>query len=473
MNEPAYPESLCNVESEAGLLGALMINNAAVDRVAEIVTAEDFSEPLFARIFTVILNEVGQGRAADPVLLRGHFTGDPAMDAMGGVAFLSDLTSSPAIMVGARDFARAVADLAKRRRLLDRMRELTAEVDQIDTPVEAMVDRLDTALFESLQREQTTHSATLPQAFDATLQAIEDQAAGIAPHGILVDGFEDWNYLTGGMRRGDMIVLAGRPSMGKTATAISVALAAARAGRGVLFVSLEMSTPELTTRAISDLCFEHGNAPKFDDIRRGRLNEFDRQRLREARATINDWGMVLTDPAQLRIGRLAMMIRRYQRQMIAMGKTLDVVFVDYLGLIRSDDKKIKRYEEVSEISRAIKRIAKECGVAIIVLAQLNREVERREDKRPQLSDLRDSGDIEQDADVVAFVYREEYYLARSEPDIGDKKRDAWEITMQAARDRVEIIVPKVRNGAIGKRLCYFFAAHQAVRGSDYFKSDYR
>jgi replicative DNA helicase len=162
------------------------------------------------------------------------------------------------------------------------------------------------------------------------------------------------------------------------------------------------------------------------------------------------------------------MIRRIKRQMAAKSQRLDIVFIDYLGLVRADGTKVKRYEEVSEVSRTIKQIARELDVAIVLLAQLNREVERREDKRPQLSDLRDSGEIEQDADVVLFVYREQYYLERSEPDPHDKKRADWETSMEAARDRVELIAAKVRNGRIGKRNCHFFASHQAVRGSDFF-----
>jgi len=465
---PEYPEALRSVETEAALLGALLIDNSFVDGVAERLQPEDFHEPLHQRIFSAILSEVSAGRRADAFLLRGHFVGDPAFAEL-GPGYLFQLTSSSASLIGVWDFTRAIADLAKRRRLLDEMRALTENVSMLsEHPVERLVEDMDTALANALQRSTVTQSASITQAFDKTLQAIEDEAAGLGPRGIMAAGFDDWNHLTGGMRRGEMIVLGGRPSMGKTATAISLALAVARAGHGVLFVSLEMSIAELTTRAISDLCFRGHGSPAFNDIRRGNINQFDRERIREARTMIESWGMVLTDPPALRIGRLAMMIRRYQRQMVAAGQSLDVVFVDYLGLIRGDDRKAKRYEEVSEISRAVKRIAKECNVAIVILAQLNREVEKREDKRPMMSDLRDSGDIEQDADVVAFVYREEYYLERSEPPSGDKKHDGWQESMNIARNRVEIIAAKVRNGQIGKRNCYFFGANQAVRGSRFY-----
>jgi replicative DNA helicase len=161
-----------------------------------------------------------------------------------------------------------------------------------------------------------------------------------------------------------------------------------------------------------------------------------------------------------------MEIRRQRRKLAMQERSLDLVIVDYLGLIKGDPK-AKRFEEVGEISRTLKQIAKECDVALVVLAQLNRECEKREDKRPMLSDLRDAGDIEQDADHVMFVYRDEYYLERSEPDPSDKKRQDWEISMGHARDRLEIILAKARNGRVGKRTCYFFGKHQAVRPSGY------
>jgi replicative DNA helicase len=165
-----------------------------------------------------------------------------------------------------------------------------------------------------------------------------------------------------------------------------------------------------------------------------------------------------------------MEIRRQRRKLALQEQSLDLVIVDYLGLIKGSDSRAKRYEEVGEISRALKTIAKECDVALVVLAQLNRECEKREDKRPMLSDLRDAGDVEQDADHVMFVYRDEYYLERAEPEPHDKKRGEWEINMGHARDRLELILAKSRNGKVGKRVCYFFGSHQAVRPSGYMSS---
>lgn len=472
-SQPTYPDRLIGVENEAALLGAMMYQNDTIDRVSDIVSSADFYEPCHRLIFEAMLDVTASGKSANPLTLRPYVDGDPMYDPLGGgMHYLVTLSNgSPAAIVGTYDFAKAIADLAKRRRLLDEIRALTADLEyQVENPIESLVDRVDTALSTALSRHQSVSSMTLANAVKHTLQGIEDEANGLTPRRILVDGLHDWNVLTGGVRPGNVVILAGRPSMGKTATAISLALATARAGHGTLFISLEMEIQELTGRAISDLVFQFGNAPTLNSILSNKLNMIDRRRIAEAQDRIADWPFVMTDPPSLKIGRLAMMIRRYQRQMAAKGHALKVVFIDYLGLIQPD-KRVNRYEDVSEISRSIKRIAKECGVAIVVLSQLNREVEKREDKRPQLSDLRDSGDIEQDADAVIFVYREQYYLERSEPDHDHKSRGAWEEAMTAARDRVELIAAKVRGGKVGKRNCYFFAAHQAVRGSNYMIED--
>lgn len=469
-----YPPALVNVEAEAALLGAMMTNNGLVDQVAERVSADDFHEGFHRNLYTAILSTVAAGSAATPPLLRNHFIGDPDFQELGGMAYLARLTGSPSILIGIWDFAKQVVDLAKRRRLLDEMQMLTGDLTALtDNPVEQLVDRIDNALASALQRQQTTRSLTIAQAFDLTLQGIEDEAAGKGPQGIRVEGLDDFNVLTGDLRRGELMYLGGRPSMGKTAVALGITLGAARAGNGVLFVSLEMRVSELMVRAITDLIFEYGNSPSFDSVRRGKLNAFDRERIAEARSRIADWPLIITDPSTLNIGRLAMMIRRYQRQMEARGQKLDLVVVDYLQLIKGNASKTKRYEEVGDISRTLKMVAKECDVAMVVLSQLNRECEKREDKRPMLSDLRDAGDIEQDADHVMFVYRDEYYLERSEPDANDRKRSDWELAMGAARDRIELISAKVRQGRIGKRLCYFFGAHQAVRGSNFMRDLHR
>lgn len=474
MNAVAAVEqpAISNVETEAALLGALMCagGEGLIDPIADLLTPDDFAEALHGRIFEVILKLHAEGRRATPVTLRTWFQDDPLMREVGGPGYLAQLTGSGAVIVGARDFAREIADLAKRRRLIAGLVDVISDARSAAVPVDKLVDAADTALTQALQRTQAVATVTLAQSFDTTLKAIEDEAAGLGPQGIHIAGLKDFNDLIGDIRRGELLYLGGRTSMGKTALAVEIALGAARAGHGVSVISLEMKASELTTRAMTTLVFEYGKScPTFDQVRRGRFSERDRELLKLARRQIAEWPLLITDPPSLNIGRLAMEIRRHRRRLQAQGKSLDMVVLDYLGLIKGPDKRAKRYEEVGDISRMLKQLAKECDVAMVVLAQLNRQTENREDKRPQLSDLRDAGDVEQDADHVMFVYREEYYLERSEPEPHDKKRADWEVAMGHARDRIELILAKARHGRVSKRLCYFYGAHQAVRASDYLR----
>lgn len=466
------PAPIADVETEAALLGALMREASLIDPIADRVAAEDFFEPFHGRLFTLILQMHAEGRVPSPISLRPFLEDDPAIKDLGGPTYLIKIMGTTgAEVIGARDFARSIADSAKRRRLIDGLVEVIANARQATAPVDSVVESADTILSQALQRNATVATVTLAQSFDVTMKAIEDEAAGLGPQGIRIEGLHDFNELTGDLRRGELLYLGGRPSMGKTALSLKLALGAVRAGNGVAFISLEMRANELTTRAMSDLVFEYAeDCPTFEQVRRGKLSDKHRELLKLARRQIDEWPLLITDPPSLNISRLAMEIRRQRRRMVAMGQSLDLVIVDYLGLIRGPDKRAKRYEEVGDISRALKQIAKECDVALVVLAQLNRECEKREDKRPMLSDLRDAGDIEQDADHVMFVFRDEYYLERSEPDVHDKKRADWDIAMGHARDRVELILAKARNGRVGKRTCYFFGKHQAVRPSDYMGS---
>jgi replicative DNA helicase len=466
-SEPGLPHS---VEAEAVLLGGLMMGNDAIGRIADRVLPEHFFEPLHGRIFSAIVREHSLGRHADPVTLHPYFVDDPAMKEVPG--YLGQLTGSGASVVAINSCAEQVVELAQRRRLLAALAEASELVTRWDESVPELIAAVDAAMNDALRVRRAEKGSIFHEAFDRTVQAIEDEAAGLGPQGIRIHGLDDFNSLTGDLRRGELMYIGGRPSMGKTALSLRLALGAAEAGNGTLFISLEMRESELVTRAIADLAFDYGQSPGYDAIRRGRLDHFTRERIAEARQRIAKFPLILTDPSTLNIGRLAMMIRRYKRKLEAQGQSLDMVIIDYLGLIKGSDRRNKRYEEVGEISRTLKEVAKDCDVAMVVLAQLNRECEKREDKRPMLSDLRDAGDIEQDADQVLFVYREEYYLERSEPDATDKKRAEWEISMGYARDRMEIIAAKVRNGRVGKRNLYFFAKHQAVRDSTFMRDGY-
>ena len=255
-----------------------------------------------------------------------------------------------------------------------------------------------------------------------------------------------------------------------TATATSVALGAADKGAGVLFISLEMDLESITERMMADLLHWHRATTTYQDVQNGNIAMHDQHIFDEVRRRAAELPLIVVDPPSLTAARLPMVVRRYQREMEARGQRLDLVVLDYMQMMKGS-KGQDRFETVTEISQISKATAKECGIAMLALSQLSRAVEQREDKRPQLSDLRESGQIEQDADTILFLYREEYYLERTKPRKTEEKRHAaWEEAMQAASGRLEIICAKRRKGRIGSRNCHFFGAHQAVRGSNFFQA---
>jgi replicative DNA helicase len=461
---------LAHVEAEAALLGGLMIHNDLYASVAADLADDDFAEAVHGRIFSKIGEVIASGTIANPVTLRPLFESDVAMRALGGPGYLAQLTGSGAALIGARDFAKTVRDLSKLRKLRAGLLETLREINDTSAwkPLPAILEKIDAVALTAASSSEQANALTAAAAWDKVIKKAEDTEAGLVEPSMRVDGLPDWNHLLGGMREGNLIVLAGRPGMGKTAVAGTVATSCARAGLGTVFYTREMSTDELMQRMICDVSFNYGRSILYDKLQRGKIQPHERIQIDEARARIEHWPMIFDDSTNCKISSVVGSMRRYKRRMASKGQELRVVVIDYLQLLRADKDRDNKNHEVTEITRALKLAAKEMNVAIILLSQLSREVERREDKRPFLSDLRDSGSIEQDADAVIFVYRDEYYLKASEPKVGDKRRADWEIDLQASRDKVELIAAKVRRGATGKRICQFFAAHQAVRGSNFF-----
>lgn len=459
--------SLCNLDAEQALLGALMINNRAIDTAMDILTAADFSEPLHGRIYQAILGKHVSGAVASPVTLRPQFAEDLAMRDMGGPAYLATLTANSGAILAIKDFAGQIADLAKRRALQDSLVEALGRLldDKLFDSTEIIEGALNAALSDAQAAREEISFARL---FDASLSMIEDEAAGRIPAGVKSELLPDFADIAD-MRPGTVTVLAGRPKMGKTACSLSIALGAARLGHGVGYFSLEMRAEELGKRAIADLLFKHGNCPSYNDVKANKFSVEDYRSIAATRAMIADWPFVIRDQRGQKIGRIAMAIRRMKRQFEARGHTLDLVVIDYLQLVKPDKMSKSRYEDVGQISRTLKEIAGELGVAILLLAQVNRECEKREDKRPMAHDLRDAGDIEQDADTICFIYRDEVYLKQAKPPSEKPGYEAWLTKMDAAKDRIEIYSAARRNGEPIKRLCWFFGANQAVRGSRYFE----
>ncbi|MBI0474238.1 hypothetical protein D9601_02515 [Sphingomonas sp. MA1305] len=448
---------MSTVEAEYALLGGLVYDNKRIDAVADILAPEDFADPFLGYTYSLIVAEHSQGRAANPITLRPLLQPHDSYAAIGGDKFLATLMASTAAGVPTLDTGRMIARLAKRRRLIEGLQASAAM--ESDTPIEAIVDAADaaivTATYSAESAVELTGAACVGRLLDSFGQPKKGVKCGV---------IKAVDQLLGPLRKKQLVILAGRPGMGKTAAALSYTLGAAQNGHGVLFVSLEMGGEELASRMAGDLCFNGRSGVPLDDILDDNPTPSTIRAVGQAMGMLEDMPLSVIDTGKLTIGRLGMMIRRHARRMVAKGQELELVVIDYLQLLSPDGKAKSSYEAVSEISRGLKAIAKDAGVAILALAQLSREVEKRTDRRPQLSDLRDSGQIEQDADAVMFLVREEYYLRQNEPEQGSAERHDWEQALAAVENQIEFVCAKRRNGRTGSAKGQFFTRFQAVRG---------
>lgn len=449
-------ESLESTGAEAELLGSIMVNNRLLDSVADIIGPDDFTDDLHSRLFAAALNLVAQSKAATPVTLCPYFSADPAFAEAGGAAYLMTLTGN-STQLATIEIAQQIADLADRRRKRAGLLTAADACADLDVTIEEVIAHADAAL--AAESGQATRSVSAAEAIGSFLREQDKQATGA-----ITGCIPSLDRLLGPMRPGQLLVGAGRPGMGKSALAVSAATGAARRGHGVLYISLEMSAPEIAGRMLADMCADHDDPIPYAAIRDGRLSDEHRRRVVAAESEAHGLPFQIVDPGSLTTGRLKTIVRRQARRMAAQGRKLELVIVDYLQLLQSDQKGRSNYETVSEISRALKAMAKDNDLAVFALAQLSREVEKRPDKRPLMSDLRDSGQIEQDADAVLLLLRPEYYLRQSEPGQLDPERARWEAAIDAERGRLELILAKRRNGRTGSAVVRFFTKFQAVRG---------
>jgi replicative DNA helicase len=475
-----------NIEAEAALLGALMIDNRLVEDVQLKLKAEHFFEPIHGRVFDAILKLVDRNMVANPVTLKPMFDGDEAMKELGGPAYLAQLTGSGAALIGARDFAEQVYDLALLRELVGVGREMVENALDTSESVDpkSQIEQAEVALYRVAEQggEQGGTKSFLQATRLAVAQAEKAQNSGGHISGVTT-GLEDVNLRTGGLQRSDLLILAGRPGMGKTSLATNIAFNAAQRwrrdledgidaakslGAPVAFFSLEMSADQLATRILAEQSGVVGSKIRSGSLSRDEFNQFAR-----AAAELEDLPLFIDDTPGLTIAALRTRARRMKRK-----HGIGLVIVDYLQLLTGGGKNggENRVQEISEISRGLKTLAKELNVPVMALSQLSRAVEQREDKRPQLSDLRESGSIEQDADIVMFVYREEYYVAAREPkgDSQDGKTaetyNAWVQEMQDAFQKAELIIAKQRHGATGKVRLKFESS--ITKFSDYIDDAY-
>ena len=455
---PEAPPLPGNVEAEQALLGAILVNNEVYDRVAGFLKPDHFYDPVHARIYETAARRIQRNALASPVTLKTFLEDDAGLAEIGGPSYLAHLAAGAISIYSARDYAQTIYDLALRRELMrigDEIRARAAVADADSDPRDQIVEAEQKlySLAETGRQEGGFRSflsaATLAIDVAAAAYQREGGLAGIST------GLADLDRKLGGLHPSDLVIVAGRPSMGKTALATNIAFNIARAfregekpdgtrgavdGGRVGFFSLEMSSEQLATRILS----EQSRVPS-EKIRRGDMTEEEFRRFVEAARELERMPFYIDDTAALPISTLAARARRLKRQ-----HGLDVLFVDYLQLVRATSSKDSRVNEISEITQGLKAIAKELNIPVIALSQLSRQVESREDKRPQLSDLRESGSIEQDADAVMFVFREEYYREREKPSETDMdKMLKWQEIMEAVRGKAEVIIGKQRHGPIG------------------------
>jgi replicative DNA helicase len=449
-----------NIEAEQALLGAILVNNEAMDRVSAFLDMTHFYDPLHAQIFEIAGKLIQAGKQATPVTLRTFFeSAEPIDEDLTVPQYLGRLAASATTIINATDYGRTVYDLATRRALIAIGEEMvvTAYDSPVDFPPETQIQESESRLYELAE------SGKYGQGFQTFGHALTD-AINMANAAFQRDGhlsgvstgLSDLDAKMGGLQASDLIVLAGRPSMGKTALATNIAYNIAKKyetekqadgtlkvtnGGVVGFFSLEMSAEQLATRILSEQA-----EISSEKIRRGMINEEEFRRLVAVSQEMSRIPLYIDQTGGITIAQLAARARKLKRQ-----HGLGLLVVDYLQLLSGSSRSSQsnRVQEITEITTGLKALAKELGCPIMALSQLSRQVEQREDKRPQLSDLRESGSIEQDADVVMFVFREEYYVERTKPNEGTAEFQDWMTKMQMVTGKAEVIIGKQRHGPVG------------------------
>jgi replicative DNA helicase len=471
---PGFPQRLppSNVPAEQALLGALLANNKAYERVSEFLTPEHFADPVHARIYQAISRRCEAGQIADPVTLRAEFEHSGVLNEVGGTAYWAKLLSAMVGIINAGDYGRVIRDAWLRRQLIDVGETVVNRAFGADPELDgsAQIEAAEQTLFNLATQgggegKGLTFRQALTEAIEIASKAFQNQGSVSG----LDTGLRDLNKRTGGLHPSDLVILAGRPGMGKTALVTKIAYGGAKAMLAnarvenpnalakecVAIFSLEMSADQLATRLLAEEA-----RVSADKIRRGEISSRDFDNFVKVSREISDIPIIIDDTPAITLSALRTRCRRLQRT-----QGLGLVIVDYLQLMRpaAGTKPESRVLEISQITQGLKAIAKELAVPVIALSQLSRSVESRDDKRPQLSDLRESGSIEQDADMVMFIYRDEYYLQQREPKItafdrDDKYQEAmekWKADMQTVYQKAELIVAKQRHGPTGKIDLFF------------------
>ena len=443
-----YKELPNNIEAEQAVIGSILVTNEIFDEVNTIISNINFFDPMHQKIFDAIENMIYKGMLANPITLKNFFENEK--DELNIPEYLVKITKFSTSVRQAIEYSKIIYDMYVRRELIKISEKIIddAKENDLESNGQNIIENSEKLLYDLA--EKGTFSSSLIKFDDAMKQTIEMASAAYKNEGGIVGvptGLRDLDDRLGGLHQSDLIIIAGRPSMGKTSLATNIAFNAAQkiqessAKSSVAFFSLEMSSEQLSTRIISEQARIGSN-----DIRRGRISDEQFDQFLETSKNISELPLFIDETPAISIAAMSNRARRIKRL-----HGLDLIVVDYIQLMRgSFNNKDGRVQEISQITQGLKAIAKELGIPVLALSQLSRQVEQRDDHKPQLSDLRESGSIEQDADVVMFVYREGYYLQRKEPREATVEHAEWQAKMNEVAHLAEIIIGKQRHGPIGK-----------------------
>ncbi|MDA7858155.1 replicative DNA helicase [Candidatus Pelagibacter sp.] len=436
-----------NIEAEQAVIGSILVSNDIFDEISTIISSINFYDPMHQKIFEAIESLVYKGMLANPITLKNYF--EDEKDDLNVPDYLVKITKFSTSVRQAVEYSKIIYDMFVRRELI-KISEQTidsAKLNELDTNGQTIIENSERLLFDLA--EKGSFNSSLVKFDEAMKQTIEMASAAYKNEEGIVGvptGLRDLDDKLGGLHQSDLIIIAGRPSMGKTSLATNIAFNAAQklqdSGKksSIAFFSLEMSSEQLSTRIISEQARISSN-----DIRRGRISDEQFDKFLETSKNIAELPLYIDETPAISIAAMSNRARRIKRLF-----GLDMVVVDYIQLMRGTTfNKDGRVQEISQITQGLKAIAKELAVPVLALSQLSRQVEQRDDHKPQLSDLRESGSIEQDADVVMFVYREGYYLSRKEPREATVEHAEWQAKMNEVAHLAQIIIGKQRHGPIG------------------------
>jgi len=443
-----------NIEAEQSVIGTILVSNEIFDDISTIISSNNFFDPMHQKIFSAIENLVFKGMLANPITLKNYFENEK--DDLDVPDYLVKITKFSTSSRQAIEYSKIIYDMFVRRELI-KISENTidsAKLKDVNLSGQNIIENSEKLLFDLAEKGSFNSSLVK---FDEALKFTIEMASNAYKNeeGIVgvPTGLTDIDDRLGGLHKSDLIIIAGRPSMGKTALATNIAFNAARKIQesekktSIAFFSLEMSSEQLSTRILAEQC-----RIKSNDIRRGRISDEQFDKFIETSKNISELPLFIDETPAISIAALSNRARRIKRLF-----GLDMVVVDYIQLMRAINTKDGRVQEISEITQGLKALAKELSVPVLALSQLSRAVEHRDDKKPQLSDLRESGSIEQDADVVMFVYREAYYLERKEPRPATVEHAEWQAKMNEVSNLAEIIIGKQRHGPTGNIMLEFEA----------------